>query len=292
MTEYFDQDQDQDLEDALILDDLEDKQATRLTTSQRLSARTLEAPTARYIVACYYQSQHHRIRAKQQLDSPTRGNAIVDRLLVEASKIERLYRTALKEYASGQVVGQWALSIRGIGPVLAGGLLANIDITKASHVGHVWRFAGLDPNRNQRPVKGEKRSYNAKLKTLTWKAGESFVKVSNRPDDFYGKLYKRRKDFEIANNEDLAYQELAYKRAEEVGKTTAAYKAYSVGKLPPAHIHARAKRFAVKIFLSHYFQVAYESHYGESPEAPYILAAGGMHTDFIAPPNWPLEQGA
>ena len=34
---------------------------------------------------------------------------------------------------------------RGIGPVIAAGLLANIDIKQAPTVGHIWRFAGLDP---------------------------------------------------------------------------------------------------------------------------------------------------
>jgi hypothetical protein len=38
-----------------------------------------------------------------------------------------------------------------------------------------------------------KRPYNEKLKVLSWKIGESFVKVRNRPQDVYGKIYVERK---------------------------------------------------------------------------------------------------
>ena len=34
----------------------------------------------------------------------------------------------------------------------------------------------------------------------------------------------------------------------KIGKTTEAYAAYSAGRLPPGHLHARAKRWAVKLF--------------------------------------------
>ena len=58
--------------------------------------------------------------------------------------------------------------------------------------------------------------------------------------------------------------------------------------LPPAHIHARAKRYAVKLFLSHWHHVAYMIEYdGQEPPKPYILNQDG-HTHFLAPPNWPM----
>ncbi|MHB8069867.1 MAG: hypothetical protein ACYDIC_18395, partial [Desulfobaccales bacterium] len=67
-----------------------------------------------------------------------------------------------------------------------------------------------------------------------------------------------------------------------IGKNTEAYKYYSIGKLPPGHIHARAKRYAVKIFLSHYHARAYELEFGEKPPAPYPLAIMG-HAHYIGP---------
>ena len=54
----------------------------------------------------------------------------------------------------------------------------------------------------------------------------------------------------------------------KIGKTTDAYKAYSVGKLPPAHIHARAKRYAVKMFISHLHEIWYEVELGKPAPVP------------------------
>ena len=76
--------------------------------------------------------------------------------------------------------------------------------------------------------------------------------------------------------------------AKEYGKETEAFKAYSVGKLPKAHIQARAERYAVKIFLSHWHTVAYCEAHGKLPPKPYVLSILG-HADMIQVPNWPFE---
>ena len=120
-------------------------------------------------------------------------------------------------------------------------------------------LAGLDPTVTW--DKGEKRPWNAKLKTLCWKIGESFVKVSGRDNDIYGHVYTERKALEIQRNDAGEYSEqaaaaLAHKR---YGQETIARAWYEQGKLPPAHIHARAKRYAVKLYLAHWQHVAYEA---------------------------------
>lgn len=134
-----------------------------------------------------------------------------------------------------------------------------------------------------------KRPYNSKLKVLCWKAGQSFVKVSNNPKDFYGKIYQYRKAYEIAKNEAGDYKEQALVRASQVGKTTEAYKWYSEGMLPPAHIQARAERKAVQLFISHLHHVMYVVRYGELPPKPYIIEKGG-HAHVIEVPNFELVE--
>lgn len=133
------------------------------------------------------------------------------------------------------------------------------------------------------------RPWNAALKTLCWKIGESFVKVSGNENDFYGKVYLERKRYEAERNEQGLYAAQAEAKLREfnIGKETEAYAAYSSGKLPPAHLHSRAKRYAVKLFLAHYHHVAFVTHYGTAPPKPYIIAHG-EHTHFIAPPNYPI----
>jgi transposase len=61
--------------------------------------------------------------------------------------VEREIRKALDLYSDEHVPGVWAKSIIGIGPVIAAGLLAHIEIERAPTVGHIWAFAGLDPTR-------------------------------------------------------------------------------------------------------------------------------------------------
>ena len=196
-------------------------------------------------------------------------------------------KRALDAYTDTQPVGAWSKSIVGIGPIIAAGLIAHIDIEKAPTVGHIWRFAGLDPT--VRWEKSQKRPWNASLKTLCWKVGESFVKVSGREDDVYGKLYLERKAQEVARNTAGAFATQAAAKLErfKIGKDTDAYKAYSQGLLPPAHVHARAKRWAVKLFLSHWHHVAYEARFGTPPPKPYILTTEGGHAHFLPPPSWP-----
>lgn len=115
-----------------------------------------------------------------------------------------------------------------------------------------------------------------------WKTGESFVKVSGNPKSLYGKLYLERKAIETANNEALKYKPQADKilATKAIGKTTEAYKAYSVGKLPPAQIHERAKRWAVKIFLAHYWEHGCRTVLKREPPLLYAHAMLG-HVHYI-----------
>jgi hypothetical protein len=86
---------------------------------------------------------------------------------------------------------------------------------------------------------------------------------------------------------ELADQAAAVLANKKIGKETEAYKAYSVGKLPPAHIDARARRWTVKLYLAHYHAVAYFDHYRVEAPRPYVLTVLG-HADEIRCPNWPF----
>jgi hypothetical protein len=264
---------------------------TRLSRDLKKAAATLSANEARYLVDAYYAMQGDRIRSANQVRALTASeepHQTIAWLADNAGVLERSIASALDAYSKASRVGQWARSIVGVGPVIAAGLLAHIDITKAPTAGHIWRFAGLDPTVSWE--KGQRRPWNASLKTLCWKIGESFVKVSGNEDDIYGHLYVERKAFEQHRNDAgaLADQAAAKIAKFKIGKSTDAYKAYAAGKLPPAHVHARAKRWAVKLFLAHFQAVAYRDHHGTDAPKPYILTQEGGHAHEIAVPNWPF----
>jgi len=265
----------------------------RLAQDMRAAAKTLSPDEARYVVDAYYQMQETRKASANQARGMSKletkePHLVISWLTTNAMVLERNIKTMLDAYTESIPIGRWAKSIVGIGPVIAAGLAAHIDIAKAQTAGSVWRFAGQDPS--VRWEKGKKRPWNASLKTLCWKIGESFVKVSNKDGDFYGKLWRERKLIEEAHNEAGDFAEQAKEKLErfKIGKSTVAYKAYIAGKLPPGHIHARAKRWAVKLFLSHWHYVAYEIYHGKPPADPYAVSQLG-HVHIIGPPNWPMK---
>lgn len=254
---------------------------------------TLSKEEARYLVDLYYQMQEYRkasdnqVRQLQKEDNKEPHETLAF-FANNFRTLERNIKSVLQVYAESKPIGQWMLSICGIGPVISAGLMANIDITKVQTAGQIQAFAGLDPTREWH--KGEKRPYNARLKTLCWKIGQCFIKVQNNEEDVYGKIFAIRKAYEIERNEkgELADQAKAKLEKYNIGKNTDAYKWYSQGKLPPAHINQRASRYAVKIFLSHLFSVWYEMEHKEKPPKPYAIAILN-HAHEIPIPNWPNE---
>lgn len=235
----------------------------------------LDKDEIRFLVEAYYDMQENRIRAqgqKRALERSEKPSSAIEWLLAQNQLMEDQIKNALDNYTKEAAVGQWARSHYGVGPVIAAGFLAHIDIAKAPTAGHIYSFAGLVPG--VKWEKGQKRPWNAALKVLCWKLGESFVKVSNKEGAIYGQLYRERKDLETQRNEEFFFNDEAARilASKKIGKDTDAYKAYSVGKLPPAHIHARAKRHAVKMFISHLHHKMYEDHFGVAPALPYAIA--------------------
>lgn len=248
------------------------------------AAVTMGPREARFLVDTYYLFQESRKRAANQImqmQATAEPCAAIRDVLAEMERLEDMMRKALDTYSAAQALGQWARRQKGIGPVIAAGLLAHIDLARVRTAGQVWRFAGLDPT--VKWAKGEKRPWNAQLKTLCWKMGESFVKVSGNANAFYGRLYLERKAFELLRNGEGYNRDVALERAKTIGKNTEAYKSYSQGLLPLGHLHARAKRYAVKLFLGHYFEVG-KRLAGETPPAPWVIAHG-EHAHYIPPPD-------
>lgn len=322
---------------------------SRRAIREQIKGQPFNRAEVRRMVDLYYQIQDFRKAGTNQEKAAARSDessgGYAQQVQDQMRKIEDGIKIWLDENTELSPVCRWTKSICGIGPVIAAGLAAHIDIRQAPTVGHIWRFAGLDPTQkwlgaekaraavkeltsehgqdlesvipilagrigckvetlrkfatskaDGNPVKltstslakaGAKRPWNAALKVLCWHIGESFVKVHNLESDIYGKIYSARKAVEEGKNArgDFGEQATAILAAKDFGKNTEARQWYIEGKLPPGHIHARAKRYAVKLFLSHWHWVAYESEFGCAPPKPYVLEHLG-HADLLRPPNW------
>jgi hypothetical protein len=320
----------------------------KLSKDLQIAAVQLQTRQVRYYVDLYYQHQHNRTRADNQIKEAQVPNELLTFTRSHAWKLECLIKRTMGIYAESKQVGQWLLSLHGVGPVIAAGLLAHCDVTRAKSAGSFSRFAGLDPTvewmgkekvgklvteeikahkkieqavaplclrlgRNLESVMtqattkndGTKRSltkdnltkalsrqpWNARLKVLLWKFADSMVKHRNHANCFYGKLYAKRKAFEIERN-------LAGDHAEECkkiladknfSKETIARKAYLSGIFPDGHVDMRARRQVEKLFLSHLYQVMFESHYNRPASLPYVFAFKDHDFfHYLRPPGWTM----
>jgi len=269
----------------------------RMTRDIRAAAMTLTAREARFLVDAYYQMQEDRLRAASRVDRMEESgepHATISWLNAQSSTLEQQIKGALDRYSGAHPVGIWARSIKGIGPVLSAGYLANLDITRAPTAGHFWAACGLVPGRDRRKrgVKIE-GMWNPALKRLAFLTGESFKRLS--PDDedaFYRRIYDKRKAYEVAKNEagDYADQAAAALKEKDYGKDTKALTFYAAGKLPPAHIDRRAARYAAKLFLAHLHEVWWRHEHGTAPPYPYPMPYAVAHMGHghkINPPQMP-----
>ena len=316
----------------------------RLKKDLELAGR-LQVHDVRRIVDLYYQVQDWRVRTEGQVRAALddgEPHAFLAWIFAVAADLENGISTMMDHYTQTNPVGQWARSITGIGPVIAAGLLAHIDITRCRTVGQLWRFAGYDPTfvwlgrkgaqelvaslekktltyadvcvlaerSHRKPdslwkqmCDGEaketitatraqavlaRRPWNASLKLLCWKIGESFSRSKGSKNSQYGRFIDQRKAYETMRSERGDFREYAalQLQTKRYGTDTAAYAAYKNGKLPAGQCEARSRRWAVKLFLSHYHHVAYRHAFHTDPPAPYPLAIL-EHADRIEIPNPP-----
>lgn len=272
---------------------------------------------ARYLTDTFYQMQEFRKATANQIrsmESSGERHLVIDSVLKHVGALEDLLKDRLGAYVETSRVGAWMLAQPGVGPVLAANMLAHLSVRpwkcrnagagtercrpdapcEGEHgcgyrtihtAGAFWRFAGYDPTLQWN--KGEKRPFNARLKTACWKLTDSWVKLGAREDALYAQLYRQRKALEVERNEAglFADQAAAALERKRYGKTTEAFKAYSAGRLPAGQLDLRARRYAVKMFLSHLHWVMYEDEFGEPPPKPYVVSHLG-HAHLIEPPGW------
>lgn len=130
-------------------------------------------------------------------------------------------RDAVKEYP----IYDYLIRVKGVGPMLAAQLIALIDIERANTVSALWRYAGyaVINGQRERPTKGEKLHYNARLKKVCFLLAESFLK-SNSP---YRAVYDDGRAYYEANRPEWT----------------------------KARRHMAAMRRMIKQFLAHLWQV-------------------------------------
>ena len=257
----------------------------RLHSDLLRAATTLDLKEARYLVNTYYAMEESRkaagkkVRAFSQTDEP---HAVLAWLHRQDATVEKQIFRALDTWSDSIPVARWAKSV-GVGPVIAAGLAAHIDMSRCPTAGQIWRFAGFDPTQEWK--KRMRCPWNADLKALCLKVGESIARPGD-DGEFYRRLYLQRQTQEAAANHAGRFADQAQRKLAHFKSTgnANARTSYSQGKLPPTHVQARAKRWVVKLFLSHYHEVALRLS-GQAPVKPFgteVLSG----SRYIPPPNF------
>jgi hypothetical protein len=235
------------------------------------------------IVASYNRMEEAKL-AIQALNPTSNPIPTISSIVDTLDSIDSIVKRPLANYIEDSVVAKWASSQFGIGPVLSAGLLSHIDIVKAHTPGAVWRYAGLDPSSSNKKI------FNGDLKSICWKIGSNFAKHASKPNCFYGKLYLQDKERRIKKNNEGLYadkakdilSDLPYKFRSDVSLL-------KQGKLSDEQIDAQARRFAVKIFLSHYYAIAYQEQHGTTAVRPSHITING-EKQYIEIPNNPFDK--
>ena len=211
--------------------------------------------------------QRHRIQMGNRIHAVDDGRSTMDigttqhfmgRFQALEDECASLIATAIKDHE----MWPWLDCVKGIGPGLAGAILAPIDIERAGTVSALWRYAGQGVNeegQRDRPTKGEKLPYNAGLKRTMFLVASSFMRASSP----YRREYDEAKEHYQANRPDWT----------------------------PKHIDMASKRRMVKLFLSHLWTIwRYERKLPmRMPYALTVLGHDGMKPPWEYVPAFAYE---
>lgn len=262
----------------------------KLNADLRAAARLLTRAEVRHLVRLYYQIQGTRMAAGSQARHDDQPSSLTNHMCDQLRIVEGQTRYALSKFAENDPMARMSMCIYGIGPVLASGLLSHIDIEKAPYFSHVRSFAGL----YRKPwEKGEKRPWNAELRMLCWKIGDSFRKFSRRDECHYGHAYRERKVLLEERNANGRYAATAATSLEtRKFRDKGVIEVYESGRLPQGRIEAWARQHAVELYLSHWHECATWLRYNRMPAKPWAHAHDTVEHDgrsYVSPQDmgWP-----
>ncbi|MHA1962477.1 MAG: TIGR-Tas system RNA-guided endonuclease [Candidatus Thorarchaeota archaeon] len=279
-----------------------------------------ETTELRALVGSYYDVQKGRIgfenrtRAVKQRKTELTSDIKDEQSILKSVErsIEKRIKTEIEKHT---IYSAWLKGIKGIGPVLAGGLIAYIErydpetdtldsIERFPKVSNLWSYAGLG-NPKQKRIKGVQSKHSSNLKTHCWKIAKSLVMSGKREGKAmsdYAKLYMKKKAYYNENNkpfdvhidgakgyclaQDIEPFEMGTNiSAENFKKLKAQFEKYELKSISviktKGHIDAMAKRYMVKIFLSHFWHT-WRTMEGLEVTEPYAIGIL-KHDGYIEP---------
>jgi len=179
-------------------------------------------------------------------------------------------------------IWEWITSIRGLSEgKMAAQLLAQIDdIGRFDTVSKLWRYCGyaVIDGHIDAPTKGQVLPYNRRLKSLLYLIGDEFIRMQT---PIYAEIYYEEKAEQRRQHPEPYCTKCACVATE--CRHPAAHRKARSWDFTDAHIHNRARRKMVKIFLQHLW-VTWRQLEGLPISEPYVQAIMG-HTNIITAPG-------
>jgi len=224
----------------------------------------------RKLITFYSRTQKARCAIENQIRGLSRIELEIpeyfNQLLLQIGKQEKLYSKEIKKLLENGnedhlkydiqysfvsfPIYSWLKNIKGISHLLAGKLIALIDIEKTPMVSSLWCYAGQTPN--SKKVKGQKANWNQELKKVCYQISDSFVKQRTPK---YREIYDKEKVKQLILLDDatlIVKPTIYLQNPKQEEKIKNAVKTiYELSSPPKSKMHAerRARRKAVKEFL-------------------------------------------
>lgn len=235
--------------------------------NQQVSTQSDAMTALRHFVEMRDDMQRMRIQLSNRLAAVERGDSVVgdfyklaiDRYATRFADVEDNLGVEIRKLADSLSAEVPLLAdmqcVKGIGPVLAARLLVELDFTRAHSASSLWAYCGYAPGKD-RLVKGQKRAYNARARTVCYLIGASFLK-SRSP---YRAIYD----------------------------SAAAHYAAVHPEWTPRHRALASMRKMVKRFLAHLYVVGRTRH-GLPVRRPYVQDyLAHVHIDHPEDYGWPV----
>lgn len=211
--------------------------------------------------------EHHETRAKTMHD-------------LEKRELRHV-RNLCKEHP----IFPWLIEQKGVGPTMAGVIIAEVDIHRAETISALWKFAGLDvgpDGRAPRRTKGKKNTYNSWLRTkLVGVLADCMIKANSPWREHYDHR-KHRRQHQLVQQCMGCDGTGKAKQGEDKGKKCKNCKGTG-GPAPwgtgDAHRHRDALRAMIKAFLRELWVKWREAEGLPVTEEYKVAVLGRVHGD-------------
>lgn len=195
------------------------------------------------------------------------------------AEVETFVDKTIAEVIENHPAFPWFSQVKGIGKENIAKVIGLVDISKASYVSSLWKFAGfaVEDGKAPRAQRGKKLEFNRQLRTMCWR----LISSLNRAKGSYYEYFLKQKEhytqrflqngFTIIPAEQLPFKMERGKRIRYESD-----KVISLG-----HVNNMAKRKMIKLFLAHLWLVWREAE-GLPTSKPYVQEYKG-HEHIISP---------